>query len=73
MVDYSTSNRTAQAGLDYGTVSGTLSFGPGVMSQAFGIPITSGCASNGSKIVTLLLKKHGGHSARKATLTIVGE
>jgi Calx-beta domain len=46
IMEYATSNKTAQAGSDYAAVSGTLNFGPGVTSQAFTIPITSGCASN---------------------------
>lgn len=73
MMEYTTSNKTAQAGSNYTAVSGALNFGPGVTSQAITIPITSGCASNGPKSVTLLLKKPGSRSACKSTLSIVVE
>src|SRR5207302_5853467 len=38
-VRFATSNGTARAGVNYTTVSGTLSFGPGVISQVFNVPI----------------------------------
>lgn len=38
-VDYSTSNGTAEAGLDYTAVSGTLTFAPGQVTATFNIPI----------------------------------
>jgi len=38
-VDYLTADDTAMAGSDYTTVSGTLTFAPGEMSQSFEVPI----------------------------------
>ena len=40
-VQYSTSNGTAQAGTDYTSTSGTLTFLPGVTSQTVYVPITT--------------------------------
>ena len=38
-VNFATSDVEAVAGFDYGATSGTLTFGPGVVSQTFTIPI----------------------------------
>jgi hypothetical protein len=48
-VDYKTTDGTALAGLDYGAVSGTLTFQPGEMSQAITIPIYSDKATEGAE------------------------
>lgn len=39
-VDYATSDGTATAGLDYGAVSGKLTFAPGQLVKTFEVPIT---------------------------------
>ena len=47
----------AQAGTNYGVVSGTLTFGPGVTSQSFAVPIyyTPGESNAANRMVTLEL------------------
>jgi Calx-beta domain/Putative Ig domain/Bacterial Ig domain len=70
---YATSNATAQAGIDYTSVSGTLVFSNGVTSQEFTIPIAPGSGTNGTKTVTLLLRpiiNGKPHGKAKATLYI---
>ena len=38
-VGYATANGTATSGLDYGAVSGTLTFPPGTTSQTVSVPV----------------------------------
>ncbi len=54
-VNYATSNGTATAALDYGNTSGTLTFGPGVTSQTFDVPILDDTISEGTESVNLSL------------------
>ncbi|MED5620099.1 immunoglobulin-like domain-containing protein [Ideonella sp. BN130291] len=48
-VGYNTSNGTATAGSDYTAASGTLTFGPGVVSQTITVPITNDTATEASE------------------------
>ncbi len=54
-VNFSTSNGTAIAGSDYGATSGTLTFGPGVTSQSFAVPLLDDNISEGTESVNLTL------------------
>lgn len=54
-VNFATSNGTATAGLDYGNSAGTLSFGPGITSQTFDVPILEDSLSEGTESVNLTL------------------
>ncbi|MFN2577749.1 MAG: DUF4394 domain-containing protein [Pyrinomonadaceae bacterium] len=54
-VDYATSNGTASAGEDYGNTAGTLSFGPGVTSRTFDVPILDDSIVEGTESVNLTL------------------
>src|SRR5207302_3179563 len=59
-IDYATSNGSAAAGTDYTAVSGTLTFGPGVTSQGFSVPILDDGGSEGDQTVNLTLSKPRG-------------
>lgn len=76
-VNYSTSNGTATAGLDYTPVSGTLTFGNGVSSQTFTVPITNDNLAEGNETVNLSLSNAGGGgnltSPSNAVLTIIDD
>jgi len=72
-IDYATSSLNAVAGVDYGAVSGTLSFADGEVSQTFSVPIFEDVQIEGNEVVTLTLS--GGNGAipgavSQATLTI---
>jgi len=54
-VDYATSDGTATAGVDYTATSGTLSFGAGVRSQSFTIPITNDTLDEPNETVNITL------------------
>ncbi len=72
-IDYATSSLTALAGIDYGAVSGTLSFADGEDSQTFSVPVFEDVLVEGNEVVVLTLS--GGNGAvpgavSEATLTI---
>jgi len=54
-VDYLTANGSAQAGSDYTAAAGTLTFGPGVLSQSFVVPIANDGSVEGPETVDLTL------------------
>jgi uncharacterized protein (TIGR03118 family) len=54
-VSFATSNGTATAGQDYTNTVGTLTFGPGVASQTFNVPIIDDAISEGTESVILTL------------------
>ena len=54
-VQYTTADGTAQAGLDYTTTTGTLTFNPGITSQIINIPILNDSANEADEIFTLKL------------------
>jgi CSLREA domain-containing protein len=62
-VNYATSNGTATAGQDYTAASGTLTFGPGVTTQTFTVPITNDNLTEGAETVNLTLSSIGGSGA----------
>jgi hypothetical protein len=59
-VHYATSNGTAIAGQDYTAVSGTLTFGPNVMSRNFAVPILQDTITEGAETINLTLSNAGG-------------
>ena len=71
-IDYATSNGTAMAGSDYTGVTGTLTFGEGITSQTFDIPILDDTLSEGHETVTLQLKNptNGALLGARATSTL---
>ncbi|MBD2568897.1 VWD domain-containing protein [Anabaena lutea FACHB-196] len=54
-VQYLTSNGTAQAGSDYTSTRGTLTFNPGVTSQVINIPILNDSVNEANETFTLTL------------------
>jgi len=74
-VRYSTSNGTASAGSDYTATTGTLSFGAGVTSLSFQVPVTNDTQDEANETVNLTLSNPGGGAVlgtrRTAVLTIV--
>ena len=54
-VNFSTSNGTANQGQDYGHTAGTLTFGPGVASQTFQVPIIDDTVAEPPETVNLQL------------------
>jgi hypothetical protein len=73
-VDYETGHGTA-APADYGPISGTLTFAPGVTSQTFGLPIVDDALDELDETVLLTLThpSHAGLLLDAATLTIVDD
>ena len=59
-LDYATSDGTAVAGRDYTAVSETLTFGPGVMSRTFVVPVINNTIVDGTRTVNLTLSAPGG-------------
>jgi len=52
-VNYATSNGTAFSGSDYTFTSGTLTFGPGVTTRTFTVPIINDTANEGNEALSL--------------------
>src|SRR5207302_773846 len=73
-VGFATANGTATAGSDYSAASGTLTFGPGVTSQSFTVPVLDDGGSEGDQAVNLALTGPGNGAAlgglNTAVLTI---
>ena len=79
-VQYATSNGTGQAGTDYSTATGTLTFdssGPGATTQTFTVPIVGNGLPDGNRTVNLTLHtpRRGAAlgSQKTAVLTIVDD
>ncbi|HEU5179236.1 MAG TPA: Calx-beta domain-containing protein [Candidatus Polarisedimenticolia bacterium] len=73
-VNYAVSNGSAQAGADFTAVSGTLSFGAGVLSKTFTVPILNDAVDEFDETVSLTLSNPTGAamlgSPAAAVLTI---
>ncbi|MEO8035406.1 MAG: IPTL-CTERM sorting domain-containing protein, partial [Acidobacteriota bacterium] len=54
-VNYATADATAVAGSDYSATSGTLTFGPGVLSQSFTIPILNDSINEAMETFTVTI------------------
>ncbi|HXH42086.1 MAG TPA: FG-GAP-like repeat-containing protein, partial [Thermoanaerobaculia bacterium] len=76
-VNFATSNGTATAGSDYTATSGTLTFGPGVTSQSFTVPIIDDGVNEANETFTVTLSTPGGGavlgSPASATATIIDD
>ena len=59
-VDYETSGGTAMPGEDYASTTGTLTFGAGVKSQTFSVPILDDGRVEGNSTVQLVLSNAQG-------------
>src|SRR5205823_10792604 len=74
-VNYSTSDGTATAGFDYTATSGTLTFGAGVTSKTFAIPIVNDTLDEPDETVNLTLSNPTGGATLgtpdTAVLTII--
>ena len=74
-VHYATANGTASAGTDYTATSGTLTFGAGVTSVSFQVPITNDTRDEVNETVNLSLSNPAGGAVlgtrRTASLNIV--
>jgi WD40 repeat protein len=70
-ISYFSASGTAQAGVDYTQVSSTLTFGPGVTSQSFTIPITQDALDEPDETVDLTLTSPTGGAAMGAQSTAV--
>ncbi|MGB5470637.1 MAG: M4 family metallopeptidase [Woeseiaceae bacterium] len=66
-IDYASSGGTALAGVDYGAVSGTLSFADGEDSQTFSVPVFEDVLVEGDEQVVLTLS--GGNGAIPGTVS----
>ena len=72
-VNYATSNGTANAGSDYQTSSGTLTFAPGETEKTFIVPINDDVSVEGAETVNLALSNPTGGATlglSNATLSI---
>lgn len=76
-VDFATSNGSASGGSDFANTSGTLTFGPGVASQQFTVPINDDGTPEGDETVNLTLTNPSGGAIlgapATATLTIIDD
>jgi hypothetical protein len=76
-VDYATSDGTAQAGVDYTTASGTLTFTAGQMSATFSVQLFNNPAAEPDETVNLTLSSPGGGGVlgtpSAAVLTILAD
>ena len=70
-VAYASSDGTAVAGKDYTAVSGTLSFGPGVMSRSFSVTVINNTIVDGPRTVNLTLSAPGGGAVLGTQATAV--
>lgn len=70
-VAYATSNGTAQAGVDYGAASGTLTFAPGVSIATFSIPLLDNPAADTPLTVNLTLTDPTGGASLGSRATAV--
>ena len=74
-VNFTTSNGSAIAGLDYTATSGTLTFGSGVSQQSFTVPVINDVVDESDETVNLSLSNPSGGagltSPSSAVLTIV--
>ena len=74
-VSYTTSDGTANAGTDYTSTSGTLTFGPGEVTKTFNVPLIDDPAAEPDETVTLTLSNATGGATlgnpSTATLTIL--
>ncbi len=74
---YATSDGTATAGTDYTGTTGTLTFGPGVVTQTFAVAVSTVPRLEGNATVDLALTAAGGGAAlgprSTAVLTIAGD
>ena len=68
-VDYATTDGTAQAGVDYTSASGTLTFGAGVTRQTFSVPLLDDGLAKGDETVLLSLANPTGGSSLGARST----
>ena len=76
-VNYATSDGTAKAPDDYAATTGTLTFGAGVSSLTFLVPIVNDTEGEGPETVNLTLSSPGGGATlgakKTAVLTIVDD
>ena len=75
-VDYSTADSSAQAGLDYESTAGTLTFAPGETSQTITIPIIDDSDFESDESFNLIIDNANGGAniidPRTASITILG-
>src|SRR6185436_14362624 len=59
-VDFTTADGSARAGIDYRATAGTLSFGAGVATRTFSVPILNDTSAVGARTVLLALSNATG-------------
>lgn len=75
-INYATVDGTAKAGTDYESTSGTLDFGPGVLSRTITVPIVNDLTNEGSETFRVVLADptngaHLGEYDTNATTAVV--
>lgn len=74
-VDYATINATAIAGADYTNTNGTLTFGPGVTTRTFSVPILNDSDQESNETFTVTIDNVTGNASllapRTAVVTII--
>ena len=71
-VDYATSDRTATAGTDYTSTSGTLTFAAGETSKTVQVPVLEDSIDEGEETFTLTLSNVSGGNAWLSDATATG-
>lgn len=70
-VDFAASNLTAVVGIDFTTTGGTLTFGEGVTTQTFLVPIIGNLLQDGNRLLEVRLASPGGGAAVGRTNAVV--
>lgn len=70
-VNYATSSAQATSGVDYESVSGTLTFGPGEVVKTFDVPVYADQAVESQENIQLVLSAPGGGAVLGAQATSV--
>ena len=70
-IDYATSDKTAEAGADYTSTTGTLQFGPGTNTLTITIPLTDDTSLEANEEFNVTLSNGSGATLLAASNSVV--